>query len=104
MIVNSALYTYGYKEKKRNKIIKKMVQGDKVKDLHVVVLPLMGDGLLEIYPYNQLLQPFYKSLQDEVKVVGIANSKGAATSLIVDMIQDIYDSDLEFDVHKFFEM
>lgn len=89
MIVNESLYTYGYREKKRKKVIKKLVRGDKVKNLYVVVLPVLGDGILEIYPYNQLLHPFYKSYDKDITVVGIADGKDCAVSLIEDMIQDI---------------
>lgn len=104
MVVNNSLYTYGYREKKRKKILKGIVHGKKIKDLYVIVFPLFGDGLLEIYPYNQLLSDFYQKLDEDIKIVGIANKKSGAVSLCVDMIQDIYDSGCDFDVHKFFEM
>lgn len=104
MIVNNSLYTYGYKKKKRDKVIGRLARGEKVKNLYVVVLPVFNDGLLEIYPYEQLLHPFYQSLDEEIRVVGIAPKKDEAIALVQDMIQDIYDADCGFDVHKFFEM
>lgn len=104
MIIRESLYTYGYSEKKRNKVIKKINRQAKVKDLHVIVLPLFDDGLLEIYPFDQLLQPFYKDMTDNIKIVGIAKGKDGATALVQDIIQQIYDSGCDFDVNKFFEM
>ncbi|MGN0436779.1 MAG: hypothetical protein ACI4D8_09150 [Wujia sp.] len=104
MKVNDALYTYGIKDKKLKKAVKRMRRGERINKLHAVVLPVFGDGLLEIYEYNQLLQPFYKSLEDEIHVVGIAMSKGEAINLVTDMVQDIYDSDCDFDVQRFFNV
>lgn len=104
MKVNNALYTYGIKPNKIKTAIKRMRHEEKMKKLHVVVLPVFDDGLLEIYEYNSLLHPFYKSLEKEIHVVGIAMSKDGASNLVLDMIQDMYDTDCDFDVKKFFDM
>ncbi len=81
-----------------------MQEGQKVKNLHVIVLPLFDDGLLEIYPFDTLLQPFYLEMKDEIKIVGIADGMGGAHELVTEMVQNMYDSGEGFDVHKFFEM
>lgn len=104
MIIRKSLYTYGYSEKKRNKILKKMQKNKKVKDLHVVVLPVFQDGLLEIYPFNQLLQPFYLKHLNDVKVIGISKGKDGAVNLVQDIITHVYEAECEFDVCKFFNM
>ena len=102
MKVIDALYTYGYRDRKLDKVIKKMKHGDSMYGLHVIVLPLCQDGMLEIYVYNQLLQPYYRSLGDDVCVLGVASDKAGAEELVLNIIQDMYDAGYEFDVKGFF--
>ena len=104
MVINDSLYTYGITDKKRDRIIRKIVHGTKVRNLYVVVLPLMNDGILEIYEYNPLLSPFYMSISDEISVVGMADSKDGALCLVTDMVQEMYDSKCDFNVREFFGM
>lgn len=99
-----SLYTYGYKDKKIDKVIKKINKGSAIPGLHLIVLPLVNDGILEIYVYNQLLQPFYKSIWDNICVVGIASNKGGAQELVQNIIQDMYDYNADLDVNNFFEI
>jgi hypothetical protein len=90
--ITEALYTYGIKDRKLNKILTKMKHGQKISNLYVVVLPLVQDGILEIYGYNQLLQPFYQNISDSISVVGVAKGREGALSIVQDMVQDMYDS------------
>ena len=97
-----SLYTYGYKDKKVDKVIKKIKKGSIIHGLHLIVLPIVNDGILEIYVYNQLLQPFYKYLWDDIYVVGIASNKDGARELIQKIIQDMYDFNDDLNVKNFF--
>lgn len=92
MNVSDALYTYGIKDRKLDRILKRISKGKRVRNLYVIVLPLVQDGLLEIYVYNQLLQPFYKSVINQIHVLGVALSKGDAEELVLQMVQDMYDA------------
>lgn len=103
MFISDKYYTYNLTRRKQAYIKKKLTRQKPVSGLYVVVLPLFQDGLLEIYPYNQLLQPFYKSLSDKIRIVGVAKGKEQAQALVVDMIQDIYDATGDaFLVERFF--
>lgn len=84
--------------------MRKIRAGKKIRNLYVVVLPLMRDGILEIYVYNQLLQPFYLAMHDKVHIVGIAMDKGNAEDLVLQMVQDMYDAcgGESFDTELFF--
>ncbi len=101
MRVIDSLYTYGLSEKKINKVLGKMQKGKLIKDLHVVTLPLFGDGLLEIYKYDQLLQPFYRAITNDICVVGLAGNKSMAGDLVLEIIQNMYDADCLNDVKGF---
>lgn len=92
MNVSDALYTYGIKDRKLDRILKRISKGKRVHNLYVIVLPLVQDGLLEIYVYNQLLQPFYKPVADQIHVLGVALNKGDAEELVLQMVQDMYDA------------
>lgn len=74
-----------------------------VRNLYVIVLPLLQDGLLEIYPYNQLLQKPYRKLDSRIRVVGFARGKEVAEQLVLQIIQDMYDeTGEEWKVEDFF--
>ncbi len=92
MNISDALYTYGIRDRKLDKILKRISKGKRVHNLYVIVLPLGRDGLLEIYVYNQLLQPFYRPVVDQIHVLGVALSKEDAEELVLQMVQDMYDA------------
>lgn len=87
-----SLYTYGLTDRKIDKVLKRMQKGKIIKDLHVVTLPLFGDGILEIYKYDQLLQPFYKKIEDDICVIGLAANRSMASELVMEIIQNMYDA------------
>lgn len=92
MTISDSLYTYGINEKKINRIIKKILAHKRINNLYIVTLPVTGDGIMEIYVYNQLLQPFYESVIDDVYVLGMTKNKSDAEELVLHMIQDMYDA------------
>ncbi len=101
MKVIKTLYTYGLSERKINTALKKMQKGKLVKDLHVVTLPLFDDGILEIYKYDQLLQPFYKNLSNDICVIGLAADRATARELVLQLVQNMYDAGFLTDVKGF---
>lgn len=103
MKVVESMYTYDIGERKQKRILRKIRQKKKIRNLYLVTLPLGGDGLLEVFPYNQLLQAYYQSLGDSIVVVGMAKQKSKAMELLLLMVQDMYDSMGEsFDTKSFF--
>ena len=101
MKVIDSLYTYGLSERKINTALKRMQKGKIVKDLHVVTLPLFDDGILEIYKYDQLLQPFYKRIGYDICIIGLAADKSMAEELVLEIVQNMYDAGFLTDVKGF---
>lgn len=85
------LYTYDIKDKKINKLLRKISHQKRVNKLYVVIFPLFGDGILEVYNYNQLLQPYYKKRTDDIEIVGISRGRAGADMIILGIIQDMCD-------------
>lgn len=98
------LYTYNISKYKKNRICSHIRKHKPAKKLYLIVLPIRGnDGLFEIYPYNQLLQKYYLQFDSQITIVGIAGTKEEAQRLVVEIVQDMYDSMGEsFDINKFF--
>jgi hypothetical protein len=105
MRVIEDLYTYDIKEKKVHKILKKIASQKPVKKLYVIVFPLFNDGILEIYSYNQLLQPYYKNRTDDIEIVGISKGRYGADEILLKLIQEMCDSGYTSfeDIRKFVE-
>lgn len=95
------LYTYGISEKKLDKIIKKIKTGKKVPKLCLVTMPLFNDGIMEVYVYNQLLQPFYKTMDDKITILGMAMDRGDANNIVMDIIQGMCDAGVDFDIRGY---
>lgn len=103
MIFADKCYTYNLTERKLARIRKRIRRHKPVRNLYVIVLPLLQDGLLEIYPYNQLLQKPYRKLDSRIWVVGFARGKEVAEQLVLQIIQDMYDeTGEEWKVEDFF--
>ncbi len=98
-----ALYTYGYNDRKMKKVLQRIKENRKLsKRAQVIIYPLIHDGLFEIYSYRHLLSPCYKSLLKDVVVLGVASDRAGADELVVNIVQDVYDSDIDFDIKRFF--
>ena len=103
MIFADKCYTYNLTERKQARIRKRIRRHKPVRNLYVIVLPLLQDGLLENYPYNQLLQKPYRKLDSRIRVVGFARGKEVAEQLVLQIIQDMYDeTGEEWKVEDFF--
>ena len=103
MIFADKCYTYNLTERKQIRIKKRIRRHKPVRNLYVIVLPLLQDGLLEIYPYNQVLQKPFRKLDSRIQVVGFARGKEVAEQLVLQIIQDMYDeTGEEWKVEDFF--
>ena len=97
MRVLDALYTYGIPEKKQNRIISRI---NKCKQNN----NLSEDGILEIYPYKTLLQPYYRKSGKDISIVGISKNKDGAMKIVQEIVQDVYDATegKSLDIRSFF--
>ena len=103
MIFADKCYTYNLTERKQTRIKKRIRRHKAVRNLYVIVLPLLQDGLIEIYPYNQLLQKPDRKLDSRIRGVGFARGKEVAEQLVLQIIQDMYDeTGEEWKVEDFF--
>ena len=104
MRISDAYYTCGIREKKRNGIVRSIEKDKSEKGVFVVILPVYGKDLLEIYEYDKLLEVSDKAGLTDICVVGIAKDYDCACDLVTEVIQDVYDSfGTDMDVKKFFD-
>lgn len=97
------LYTDGLSERKIKSICKQVQKGKIKLGIFLITLPLVEEGLLEIYWYPELLQPVYRKIQQEVCVVGIAKNREDAYSLVERIVKDVGCSNGNIPVADFFK-
>ena len=81
--------------------IKKVRKDRIVPFLYLITFPIQGDGVLEVYNYNILLQPTLKNLAGEITVVGMSRSKKGAIDLIKDIYEEAVKVDENLDIRSF---
>ena len=88
-VFHEKLYTEGMSSRKIKSIRNKVMKGSFKLGIFLITLPLVGDGILEVYWYPELLQSIYKKSDDNVIVIGIAESREDAFSLVERIIRDV---------------
>ncbi len=83
------------------KLSYKMKRARVIPMLYIITLPIMGDGVLEIYDYNTLLQPFFKKRFDTIKVVGISKSKKGIMEVLRKLYEEMSQKDENLNVRDF---
>lgn len=86
--IHEQLYSAEISDRKLIAFKKKLIKKSVKVDLFLVTLPLGKDGILEVYWYPELLQNFYRNLDVDLFVVGIATSRESAFHLIEQIILD----------------
>ena len=74
--------------KKLNKQIRKIYKYKPAMNLFLVTFPIADKGILEIYNYNVLLQPYYRQHEEEIIIVGISSKKNEAEELIRSIVEE----------------
>jgi hypothetical protein len=74
------IYTDIEKDKVFRKKMDIVAKGGKSMPFYLVTLPLFSHGILEIYEYNELKQPYYKTRENDIVVLGISMSRTARRS------------------------
>lgn len=55
--------------------------------LFVAALPLGNSGMLEVYDYRELLQPYYERMDADIQIVAISDTRGGALELVRVMLE-----------------
>ncbi len=82
------VYTDIERGKKLNKQIRKIYKYKPVMNLVLITFPIADKGILEIYNYNVLLQPYYRQHEDEIIIVGIASKKDEAQEILRGIVEE----------------
>lgn len=83
--------------------IKNRIRKRQFQDIFLITLPIGKEGVLEVYWYPELLQSFYKQMQIELTVVGIAQSRDEAFELIRRIVEEVKVLDKDILVSEFFK-
>jgi len=97
-----SIYTDIEKDKKFNKALKKIAEMKMTGPLYLITLPIHGYGLLEIYSYDELLQNYYRQQSEDIKVVGVSESRTGARNVVCDILEDCLKRNGDLNVARFF--
>lgn len=103
MDFSARIYTDIVSDKKFNKTYNKVRRLSPMKDIFLVTLPVYGHGLYEIYKYEEMLQHYYRTIDDKIFVMGIATSKAKAAELVTDIINDMSLMNFPLDSKAYYE-
>ena len=101
--ISEKLYTDSDSDKLFRKNLIKIKLKRPVTGLYVVTMPLYEAGIMEIYDYNELLQPYYRKLKKNIDILGVSNSRDGAKQLTCDILEDVYSEYGEADIKRFFQ-
>ena len=62
----------------------------------------LNAGIMEIYNYNELLQPYYKKKKVTINILGVSSSREHAKELVRDILEDTYNEYGSADINKYF--
>ena len=105
MVIDDKFYVGGARDRQIIRMVRGIRRFHRVKyvpGVFVITLPLIGDGILEIYELNELRQKIYTDMGDAIHIVGAAPSRFQAVLLVRDIIDDIYKKTGDVDVERFF--
>ncbi len=91
-------------EKCFKKMLRKVAARRPVPGLYVVTEPMFEAGIMEIYNYNELLQPFYRKQKRKLAVFGIAKSRDGAKRVVSDILEDVYEKYNSPDINSYFQI
>ena len=102
-VLSQNLYSDMASDKSFQKLLNKIVKKRPVATgLFLVTKPVFNAGIMEIYDYNELLQPFYRKRKADLNIYGVSTSRAGAREIVKDIIEDAYDALGELDIEKFF--
>lgn len=87
-------------EKNKKKIFFKIKMRKIKLRLYCIAFPTNKQNLLDIYNYNELLEPYYK--KKDIHIIGLAKTKKEAINIVLDIIKEVYEETNGFDIEKYF--
>lgn len=86
--------------------IKKLVEDRSFKSLlyYCLVFSPFEDKRLEICNMGELLFRYYRECEQDVHVIGIAESKAEAASMLTAIVGEVYDATGDIDVRSYFRL
>lgn len=97
------LYKYKISARGLAVIKRKIKKGSLRLNLFLVTLPVGTQGILEVYWYPELLQTFYRQIEEELIVVGIARNREDAFELVKQIIADAGFQEGNIQIDAFFK-
>lgn len=98
------VYTEFNTEETFKKMLRMVSVRKPVPGLYVITEPLYEAGIMEIYNYNELLQPFYRKQKRTIRVLGMAKSRDGAKGVVSDILEDVYEKYNAPDINSFFQI
>ena len=98
---NSSMYIRGIPDQKVIPTMRKMKRGKSLSGLYCITLPAFRDGVLEIYTYEELLQPQYARLEHPIIVIGLTDTMQNAEELVRMIVDEVYQNTGTFDVERY---
>ena len=100
--LSEKIYTEDGSEKKFQKQLVRIKRKRPVTGLYVITTPLYEAGIMEIYDYNELLQPYYRRKKSIINILGVSSSRDGAKKLVCEMLEDIYKEIGKPDINEYF--
>ena len=100
--ISEKLYTDSDSDKLFRRNLIKIKLKRPVCNLYVVTMPLYEAGIMEIYDYNELLQPYYRKLKRTIDILGVSKTRNGAKQITCDILEDVYSEYGEADVKSYF--
>lgn len=86
----------------KTKILNKINKGKVIPGMYCIALPSNDNNLMDLYRYNELLQPAMKKL--DIRIIGLAANKEDAMFMVVDMLEHTYKATGGFDLVGFYKL
>ena len=86
------------------KMLRKISARKPVPGLYVITEPLFEAGIMEIYNYNELLQPYYRKQKRTLHVLGVAKNRDSAKNVVKDILEDVYEEYNAPNIEGFFQI
>ncbi|MBR4726046.1 MAG: hypothetical protein K6G45_12130 [Lachnospiraceae bacterium] len=93
------------KTKKKFGRIKRRLRRHKLTSVlsYCIAFPTNPENKLDIYNMGELLFKRYEEYDDEIHIIGLAESRDAAIELAADIISEVYERTDSFDIQKYFK-
>lgn len=96
----SRLYIGNQLKRKKDKAIASINNRSLTSDIYCIAFASQPSNLFDIINANELLFPHYQNT--DIRIVGLAKGRDEATSLVQDMLMEVYQKTGAFVVREYF--